>query len=157
MKKIKIPIFVFLIILPLIIGMISAFLSSRGMSMYETMDKPPLSPPAWVFSAAWTILYLMMGLASYFIIISESYDKHLAFDLYILQLAMNFCWSLIFFNWKMYMLACLWLIFMWVIVFICTYKFFLIDKRSGLLMVPYILWLTFALYLNMGAYLLSIN
>lgn len=144
-------------LLPLAIGMISAALSSGGMASYANMNKPPLSPPAWVFPAAWTILYLMMGLASYYVITSETAwnSKKMALILYAIQLGMNFFWSILFFNLNMYLAAFFWLLIMWSIVFVCIFRFFGINRLAGVLMVPYICWLTFAAYLNMGSFIIK--
>ncbi len=157
MRKISKGRFIFALMLPLIIGIISAALSSQGMMMYGSMDKPPLSPPAWVFSVAWTILYLMMGAASYLILVSgaDIRSRKTAMILYVIQLFMNFMWSILFFNWQLYLFALIWLLIMWGIVIICALKFKRISRTAAWLMVPYILWLTFAAYLNLGAYILA--
>lgn len=159
MKRISIGTLIISLLIPLLVGALSAAISMKAMAAYGTMEKPPLSPPAWVFSVAWTILYLIMGLASYFVFISEtdSRDKTLVLTLYAIQLAMNFMWSIIFFNFGLYLLAFGWLIIMWALVIFCACKFFQMDKIAGLLMVPYILWLTFAAYLNMGTYVLQVQ
>lgn len=157
MRKINIGALIVALIIPLLVGGISAVLSGKGMAAYGSMSKPPLSPPAWLFPIAWTILYLMMGLASYFIFVSEdsSGSKMSALIIYCVQLVMNFMWSLIFFNWEHYMFAFIWLIVMWGLVILCAILFREISRLASYLMIPYILWLTFAAYLNMGAYLLN--
>ncbi len=157
MKKIHIGILIITIVVPVAVGMISAFLSYKGMAIYATMSKPPLSPPAWVFSVAWTVLYIVMGVASYFVVVSDadSMLKVTAMLLYGVQLVMNFFWSLIFFNWNNYILAFVWLMFMWCLVIVCAWRFYAVKPIAGYLMIPYILWLTFAAYLNLGAYILS--
>lgn len=157
MKKINVLTLVCALMLPLLVGMLSSYLSSSGMAAYGSMDKPPLSPPAWVFPTAWTILYLMMGVASYYVIVSEAdpRSKTIALVFYMVQLAMNFMWSIIFFDWKMYLFAFAWLFVMWCFVVGCTFRFYIINSLSGYLMIPYIIWLTFAAYLNLGAWFLS--
>lgn len=154
MKKYR---FFLTLFIPPIIGMISAAISARGMAAYGNMEKPPLSPPAWVFSVAWTILYLMMGLASYFVLVSEASQKikNTSFLLYGIQLVMNFFWSIIFFRWEMYLGAFIWLILMWILVIICAIRFYRSSKVAGYLLIPYVMWLTFAAYLNLGAVILS--
>lgn len=157
MKKISVSTLIVALLIPLLVGGASAALSYKGMAAYENMIKPPLSPPAWVFSVAWTLLYLMMGLASYFILDAEAdtRNKTIVLALYAIQLAMNFMWSIVFFNWKAYLFAFIWLIIMLCVVIICAVRFFSISKTSTFLFIPYILWLTFASYLNMGAYILN--
>lgn len=159
MKKISIGTLIMALLVPLLIGGISASLTSQAMVAYGNMNKPPLSPPPWVFSVAWTILYILMGLASYFIIVSESdpRSKAMALNVYAIQLAMNFVWSIIFFNWSMYLAAFIWLMVMLGIVIVCAFRFYNVSRTATYLFIPYILWLTFAAYLNLGAYVLSID
>ena len=157
MNKISVGTLIIALFIPLVIGGASAALSAQGMIMYRTMQKPPLSPPAWLFSVAWTILYLMMGLASYFIIVTGTNNraKAMALIIYALQLAMNFMWSILFFNWRIYLFAFFWLIAMWLIVIVCTVRFYSINRIATYLFIPYILWLSFAAYLNLGSYILN--
>lgn len=157
MKKISLFKLILSLLAPLLVGGVSAALTAKGMADYGSMSKPPLAPPAWVFPVAWTVLYLMMGLADYLVWVAEtdSHCKGRVMILYWIQLAMNFMWSIVFFNLKWRLPAFIWLMVMWAIVIICACKFGKIDKRAGWLLVPYILWLTFAAYLNMGAYILN--
>ncbi len=159
MKKISVWSLIIALVIPLLVGGLSAMISSKGMANYGSMNKPPLSPPAWLFPIAWTLLYVMMGLASYFIYDSEAYsaDRSCALKLYGIQLAMNFLWSIVFFNWGLYLIAFIWLLVMWCVVILCAFCFFRINKTAGWLLVPYILWLTFAAYLNLGAFILNMG
>lgn len=158
MKRISIVTLIIALVIPLLVGGVSAALSAKGMASYGTMVKPPLSPPAWVFSVAWTILYLMMGFSSYMIVASdaEPRKKTMALIIYIVQLFMNFMWSIIFFNGRLYLAAFIWLIVMWLIVIFCAFRFYGINRGAAYLLVPYIMWLTFAAYLNLGAYVLDV-
>ena len=157
MRKMNIATLIISLFVPLAVGGISAALSAQGMTTYGSMNKPPLSPPAWLFSIAWTILYLMMGLASYFVLVSTSgfNQKVVPLVVYAVQLVMNFMWSIIFFNWGNYLFAFIWLIVMWALVILCAVQFGRISMLAACLLIPYILWLTFAAYLNMGAYILN--
>ena len=159
LKSFSLSTLIVALLIPLLVGGISAALSSRAMIAYGSMNKAPLSPPAWVFSVAWTILYIVMGLASYYVIMMESDPriKAVALGIYALQLAMNFMWSLIFFNWRMYLVAFIWLMIMWCLVIVCAFRFYSISKIAGIMMIPYILWLTFAAYLNFGTYWLNMD
>ena len=157
MKKISIGTMILSLLIPLLVGGISAALSAKGMATYGEMRKPPLSPPAWTFSVAWTLLYVMMGLASYFVITSDSGNKKIAIVIYLMQLAMNFMWSIIFFNCNEYLMAFVWLIILWCIVIICAVRFWNISRTATCLFIPYIVWLTFAAYLNLGTYIISTN
>lgn len=159
MKRISMGTLIIALLIPLIVGGASAALSAKGMAIYGTMNKPPLSPPAWVFSVAWTILYFAMGFASYFIFVAEvdTRSKSIALVMYVVQLIMNFMWSIVFFNWGMYLAAFVWLMVMWCIVILCTLRAYCINRLAGYLLIPYIVWLTFAAYLNYGAYILNMN
>lgn len=158
MKKIAYGSLFVSILIPLGVGMVSAALSSEGMSAYANMNKPFLSPPAWLFSVAWTILYILMGVSVYLIHMSEAdgTDKMRAYGLFSIQLFLNFMWSIIFFRWDSFIEAFICLVILWGIVIVCAFCFYKISKPAAILLIPYILWLSFAAYLNMGAYILRI-
>ena len=157
MKKIHLGTLILCLAIPVLTGILSATITSSAMKAYASMNKPPLSPPAIVFPIAWTILYLMMGLALYLIVITPS-DKNLkgtAVLLFTIQLIMNFMWSIIFFKWGQYLAAFIWLIIMLCILIICAFRFYDINRSSAYLLIPYIVWLIFASYLNMGSFILN--
>lgn len=145
------------IIIPLALGALSALLSREGMALFRLMNKPPASPPSRLFPVAWTILYILMGVASYLVFVSDAsrVRKGRALSFYGVQLAMNFFWPIIFFALEMYLTAFVWLAAMWILIVICTVLFYHIDTRAGYLMLPYAVWTVFAGYLNMGIYLLN--
>ena len=159
MREVKIGTLIFSLAIPLLVGGISAALTKQGMMAYASMAKPPLSPPAWLFCVVWLILYILMGLATYCVITTDTYgqSKTAAFVIYAIQLALNFMWPIIYFNWGMYLSAFVWLILLWVIVIVCAFMYGGINKTAGCLMIPYIVWLTFAAYLNMGTYILNLK
>ncbi len=142
--------------IPLAVGGLSALLSG-GMGQDRGMNQPPLSPPGWVFPVVWTVLYLLMGYASYLVWISDApkNEKRGALILYGAQLAANFIWPLLFFGAQMYLAALIWLVVLWILIFLTIRAFSRIDERAGDLLIPYILWVTFAAYLNLGIYLLN--
>ncbi len=145
------------VLIPLIVGGISALLTRDAMMSFDTLQKPPLSPPAWAFPVVWTILYILMGIASYLVYASRAsrVDKDGALAVYALQLAVNFLWSIIFFNLEMYRFALLWLLLLLLLVVITARRFFGINKAAGWLFLPYILWLLIAAYLNLEIILLN--
>lgn len=145
------------ILIPLAVGGLSALLTRDGMRLFALMRKPPLAPPAWVFPAAWTALYVMMGIASSLVYASGAsrVRRERALTFYALQLGMNFFWSIVFFSLEMYLTAFIWLVGMWMLILICTVLFWHIDRRAGRLMLPYLAWVAFAGYLNMGIFLLN--
>lgn len=142
--------------LPLAVGGLAAALSG-GMDSYGMLEKPPLSPPGWVFPVVWTVLYLLMGYASYRTLTSgaSSEDIRRAWLFYGLQLLANFIWPLLFFGGELYLTSLLWLIVLWILIFLTIWAFSRVDERAGDLLIPYILWVTFAAYLNLGVYLLN--
>lgn len=145
------------ILIPLALGGVSAWLTHSSMEHYANIYKPVLSPPGWVFPVVWTILYVLMGVASYLIRVADVSDprKKRALTLYAIQLLVNVIWPLIFFNAEKYLLAFAWLVLLWLLVWGCTASFRYISKRAGQLLIPYLIWLFYAGYLNLGVYLLN--
>ena len=139
--------------IPLAVGGLAALLSG-GMSDYGAMVKPPLSPPGWVFPVVWSILYLLMGYASYRVLESGAEVKK-PLTLYSLQLLANFIWPLLFFGGGWFLLSFFWLIVLWVLIYLTIRAFSKVDETAGNLLIPYILWVTFAAYLNFGIYLFN--
>lgn len=147
------------LLIPLMTGGLSAYLTSGDMTIYETMNRPALAPPGWLFPIVWTILYLMMGAASYLVINSdaEKKTKRKALLLYALQLIMNFFWSIIFFTYERYLISFIWLLIMWVLILACMLHFGRIRRIAGFMMGVLFLWTTFAAYLNLAWYLISLQ
>ncbi len=155
--KPKIKSLIISLVIPLAVGGLSALVSGGSMESFEALNKPPLSPPGWLFPVVWTILYILMGLASYLVYTANapSYKKTSALAFYAIQLFFNFMWSVIFFNLRAYLAAFIWLVLLLILIIITTVKFYNISKTAGLLMLPYIIWVAFAGYLNLAIYLLN--
>ena len=147
------------ILIPLAVGSIAGLLTMGGMGEFATLNKPPLSPPAWLFPAVWAILYILMGISSYLIYTSEepkeSNLKSQALSTYGYQLLVNFLWPVFFFDFQWYFFSFLWLVFLWILVAKMILEFRKISPLAALLNVPYLLWLSFAAYLNLGVWLLN--
>ncbi len=145
------------IAIPLAAGGISAWLTRDAMAAFEAVTKPPLAPPGWLFPAVWTVLFILMGIASYIVLTGgeEPREINRALWLYGIQLAFNFMWSIIFFNMKLYLFAFMWLIALLALIIVTAWRFFRILKAAGYLLLPYIIWVMFAGYLNLGIYLLN--
>ena len=138
------------------VGALSGYLSREAMSLYkEFIHKPPLSPPALLFPIVWTVLYALMGIGIARVRLQGAEGQKQATVLFLLQLAVNFCWSLIFFNAQAFGIAFLWLVLLWVLVYRMARSFVTIDALGGKLQLPYLLWLTFAAYLTAGVFLLN--
>ena len=140
--------------LPLAVGGLSALISG-GMGDYKVMNQPPLSPPGWVFPVVWTVLYLLMGYAAYRVTVSGGEEEAIrkALRVYWAQLALNFLWTPIFFGLKWYLAAFFVLIALWMLIYLTINRFSKVDKLAGDLLIPYLLWVTFAGYLNFGVFL----
>ena len=143
-------------VIPLAVGGLATLLSG-GTDLYQTINQPPLSPPGWVFPLVWSALYIAMGEASYRVLTSGADKNQIkkALIAYGVQLFLNFLWPLFFFGGQMYLTAFIILILLWVAIFITTRRFSRIDENAGDLLLPYLLWVTFAGYLNLGVFLLN--
>lgn len=142
--------------IPLAVGGLSTLLSG-GMGDYRQLNQPPLSPPGWVFPIVWTVLYLLMGYSSYRVYIAGkplSFTRR-ALKLYAAQLFFNFLWPIVFFAFDWYLGAFIVLLVLWGLILLTLRAFTAIDETAGDLLIPYILWVTFAGYLNLGIYLLN--
>lgn len=140
-------------LLPIIGGAIVGLITSGYMD-YSDMVKPPLSPPGIVFPIVWTILYILMGI-SYFIATKDNEDNKELDQIYLLQLLVNFMWPIIFFVLEMYFTAFLWIILLLILVIVMIKELLKANKISGYLQIPYLIWLLFATYLNLGITLLN--
>jgi len=133
------------------VGIVSALLTMGGMQQYQDMYQPPLAPPGWLFPVVWTILYILMGVAAYLVYeTQESEQRSTALKLYGIQLFFNGVWSLIFFGAQAYFFAFIWLVVLWFFIYLTTKEFLQLNKTAGILMIPYLLWVTFAGYLNLA-------
>ena len=155
--KINYKLLTICIIIPLAVGSLSGYISASAMDSFRLLNKPPLSPPGFLFPVVWTILYILMGIASYLVLTSGQSKTKIkdAMITYGLQLFFNFFWSIIFFNPAWYMFAFVWLVVLWVLIFNTIISFYEISKTAAYLLIPYLLWVTFAGYLNLMIYLLN--
>ena len=143
--------------IPLAVGGLSAILTMGSMDDFAALDQPPLSPPGWLFPIVWTILFALMGISLYLVLTSGAPQERIstALTVFALQLAFNFFWSIWFFNFGWYIFAFVWLLTLWVLIIVNALLFGRISKPAGYLMIPYILWVTFAAYLNISIALLN--
>lgn len=145
------------IALPLAVGAVSGIITSGSMKEFKNLNKPPLSPPGWLFPVVWTTLYVLMGLAAYIVenTGNDSSETRKAMIIYYVQLAVNFLWPIFFFKFGNYLFALYWLILLWVLIIATMASFSHISKKSACLLAPYLLWVTFAAYLNYSIYSLN--
>ena len=143
--------------IPLIVGGVSAVITNDSMEAFGLLNQPPLSPPGWLFPVVWTVLFTFMGIASYLYLTAmppmNQAPKGLL--LYGLQLLFNFFWSIWFFNFGLYGFAFVWLLVLWVLILATIVQFGKVSKLAAYLLIPYLVWVTFAGYLNLGIALLN--
>lgn len=155
--KLNLKRFLISLAIPLLVGGLSALVTSGNMDLYSKINAPPLAPPGWLFPVVWTILYTLMGVSFYLVWSSDApyYKKQRAITLFALQLFLNFIWSPVFFNMQKFLAALIILTLLLVTTILMTIAFYKISKTAGLLQIPYVLWLAFAWYLNFAIYLLN--
>ncbi len=139
-------------------GFIGALFGVSSMSIwYTTLTKPSFSPPDWVFGPVWFILYTLMGIALYLVWHRGlSYRRvQFAFSFFLVHLGVNAFWSVAFFGMQNIALALLVILLLWVLILLSTLLFWRIDSRAGALLLPYLLWVSFAVYLNYSLFSLN--
>ncbi len=138
------------IAIPLMVGGLASFLTKNAMVSFNSMNKPALAPPAWLFPVVWTVLYVLMGVASFAIYKSSDQLRYTGMMLYVGQLIMNFAWSLIFFRLNAYEFAAVWLALIIVLVLALINNTARYSTTAMIMLIPYVLWCGFAMYLNIG-------
>lgn len=154
-KKFKLIPFVISILIPLIVGFLSSLFVGDNIGLFENVQKPSFSPPAFLFGIVWPILYILLGISSYLVSGTPECQENFCLRVYAINLFLNFFWSIIFFNFQAYLLAFIWILLLiastvWLII-----TFYRSNKLAGILNIPYLLWLLFAAVLNFYIYLLN--
>ena len=154
--KTKLKVYGVSLAVTLITGGVSALLTNMGMDNYRQAVKPALTPPEIVFPIVWTILFILMAISAARVWFTpDSKPKAQGMRLYILQLAVNFIWSIFFFNLQLYGFSFFWLIFLWLLILLMIIAFSKSDKTAAYLQIPYLLWVSFAAYLNFMTWMLN--
>lgn len=148
-------IYTFFITISILTGVLSALITRSNMDIFDTVLKPPLTPPAVVFPVVWTILFTLMGISAARIYINNENKWNYSLTVWCIQLTVNFIWSIIFFNLQAFLFAFIWLLLLWVLILFMIILFYRQDKLAGLLQIPYLFWVTFAGYLTLSIYLLN--
>lgn len=165
-KKVKHPVREFfiaagMILLPLVGGSIITLFTINAQEAFGNFNQPPLAPPAWLFPVAWTILYILMGVASYLIYrvkAKKPAEKRLRkaeLIVFYVQLVFNFAWTLLFFNANLKYFAFGWLVVMWLMILALMIMCWRNQRKATWLLLPYLLWCTFAAYLNLAIAILN--
>ena len=120
------------------------------MKIYETIQKPMISPPAWIFPVVWTILYTLMGISAYLILTSKGEKEEIkdAIAIFVYQLIINLAWPILFFNFQWYFVSFLWILLLIFLVASMIRSFWKLSKPAAYLNIPYLVWLCIAAYLN---------
>jgi len=156
MKKIDWIQLLTIILISELVGVLGSLLSGNPGVIYTSFVKPPLSPPGWLFGVIWPVLYLLMSIAAYVIYQTpQTLERKEATTFYWIQLFVNFLWPIVFFRFERYWIAVGIIILLDVLVSITTLRFYKINKAAGYLMIPYLLWILFATYLNIGIAVLN--
>lgn len=142
----------FYLFFPIILGSLVGFIIN-GYIDYNSLAKPFLAPPSWIFPVMWSIIYLLMGISYY--IYRKDYEDTIVSIIYYIQLFVNLLWSIIFFVFKFRLFACIWIVLLDVFVLFMIYLFWNKKRLSAYLNIPYMLWILFATYLTIGIYLLN--
>ena len=146
-----------LILLPLLVGSLSAaFMGNNIQTWYATLQKPSFNPPNYLFGPVWSILYLLMGISLILIYKSPiSKNRNNALRMFIIQLGLNFFWSILFFTFHMILGAFIEIILLCIAIILMIFASYKVNKTSAYLQVPYLLWVTFATVLNASILLLN--
>ena len=143
------------LLLPAVVGGAGAIIVAAAMPAYSLLKKAPLVPPPWVFAVVWTVLYLLMGLASYRVKSSSCFDKQTAAQVYYIQLALNFMWVVVFFRFGQLWGAVAVLAMLIAAIIMTVRRFSDCDKTAAKLLVPYLIWSCIAMYFNIATAVLN--
>ena len=150
--------YVISVLIALAVGGISALLTMNNMDLYSKIEQPPLAPPPWIFPVVWTILFILMGIGAAIVYNKRDTNPEEVRDaliIYAVNLVLNFFWSIIFFNLEAYLFAFIWLVLLWITIVVMIIAFKKISPVAAYLQIPYLIWVTFAGYLNYAIYLLN--
>lgn len=157
-NKKNIIVFIVAIAIPISVGLISALLTMSNMQLYQEINTPVLAPPSILFPIVWTILYVLMGVSSAIIYINRDESPDMAdtgLAYYALSLAFNFVWSIIFFNFRQFLFAFIWLLALLFLIISTIVSYKKVSQISACLQIPYAVWVTFAGYLNFAIWILN--
>jgi benzodiazapine receptor len=158
-KKSNIVKLIISLVLPQAIGGIGSIFTMTSVSTwYVGLNKPSFNPPNWIFGPVWTILYLMMGIALYLVWKQgiQRQNVKCAVGLFTVQLTLNLTWTFLFFYLKMPFVAFIEIVILWISILITIIAFVRISRPTGLLLVPYLLWVSFASVLNFFLWRLNV-
>ena len=158
MKKLNLPLLAVSLGLPLLAGGVgSAFTVQAIPTWYAGLNKPFFNPPNWIFGPVWTLLYILMGIAFYLVLTTKTAKRlrQTAIIYFVIQMALNAGWSIVFFSWQQPLVALVVVVGLWLSIVACIISFQKINILAARLLYPYLAWVTFASLLNMAIVLLN--
>ena len=158
MKKINLFELLLFIVMSELIGSVGSMFTIPSLKgWYQNLNKSPFNPPNFIFGPVWIILFLMMGISSYLIFKERKKDKKVktAMLFFVIQFLLNVFWSLLFFGLKVPLFAFIEILALWFFILLTILTFIKVNKTAGFLLIPYIIWVSFASYLNLMVYLLN--
>ncbi len=139
-------------------GLIGSIFTSPSIgTWYATINKPSFTPPSWIFGPVWIFLFLLMGISLYLVWENgfKSRENKMALNLFMIQLILNTFWSIIFFGLHSPIFAFIEIILLWIVILFTMLRFYRISKTASYLLIPYIIWVTFAAFLNLSIVLIN--
>lgn len=157
MKKRSIVDILIFIISAELVGAVSALITGGFSDFFDKYTQPPLLPPAWLFPVVWVILYAVMGFSAYLVYSSDAdrEKKTRALLVYGAQLTLNFFWSIVFFRLEWLWAAFVIIMLLWVAIIVMISVFRKINPVSAYINIPYLVWVTFAAYLNLATAIIN--
>ena len=143
------------LLIPLTGGFISGLLAMGGIREFDSLVKPILSPPGFIFPIAWTIFYALMGISSYLIYKENNYYSGCCLKIYLINLFVNFLWTPLFFGLNLRLFSFIWILLLDIVIIYMIICFYKVNKKAAYLQIPYLLWSLFATYLNLAFYILN--
>lgn len=154
--RLNLPKLVASIAICLTAGFLGSFFTISAISTwYSTLNKPFFNPPNWIFGPVWTTLYILMGISLYLLWTAKKKGKGPAIKLFLIQLGLNFFWSIIFFGLQNPLLAFAEIIALWIFIFLTIKQSLKIFKPAAYLLYPYLAWVSFASILNLFIVILN--
>jgi benzodiazapine receptor len=147
------------ILIPLIVGFTSSLFTMNSIpTWYQTLVKPSLNPPNWIFAPVWTLLYILIGVSLYLVWKKGFKNKKVRIGIYLfsVQLILNFLWTFLFFGLRFPSIASMEIVALWIFILLTIIKFYKVSKIAAYMLIPYILWVSFASYLSFSVFLLNI-
>ena len=154
MRRFNWKLFIISLVIPLAVGGVSTWLIRDNLDIYSEINLPAFAPPSIIFGIVWTVLYIIMGVSLYLVLNSGKSDKESIYY-FSLQLLFNFCWPIAFFNFRLFWFAFVWLLVLLYLIVRMIIKFWKINRVSGILQIPYAVWVTFAGVLNLAIAILN--